>query len=38
MVLIITSILIVGLVGVSSLIMIVRLNKYNKNLRRCVEN
>ena len=33
-VLIITSILIVGLVSVSSLIMLVRLNKYNKNLRR----
>ncbi|HUW90877.1 MAG TPA: hypothetical protein VMV43_10250, partial [Candidatus Nanopelagicaceae bacterium] len=33
-VLIITSILIVGLVGISSLIMLVRLNKYNKNLRR----
>jgi len=33
-VLIITSILIVGLVSVSSLTMLVRLNKYNKNLRR----
>jgi len=33
-VLIITSILIVGLVSVSSLIILVRLNKYNKNLRR----
>jgi hypothetical protein len=33
-VLIITSILIVGLVGVSSLITLVRLNKYNKNLKR----
>ena len=33
-VLIITSILIIGLVSVSSLIMLVRLNKYNKNLRR----
>ena len=33
-VLIIASILIVGLVSVSSLIMLVRLNKYNKNLKR----
>ncbi len=37
-VVIITSILIVGLVGVSSLVMLVRLNKYNKKLRRSVEN
>jgi len=37
-VLIITSILIVGLVSVSSLIMLVRFNKYNKNLRRYEEN
>jgi len=33
-VLIITLILIVGLVSASSLIMLVRLNKYNKNLRK----
>ncbi|GAG94620.1 unnamed protein product [marine sediment metagenome] len=37
-VLIITSILIIGLVGVSSLVMLARWNKYNKNLRRSVEN
>jgi len=37
-VLIITSILIVGLVGVSSLVMLIRLNKYEKNFRRSVEN
>lgn len=37
-VLIITSILIVGLVGVSSLVMLARLNKYSKNLKRSVEN
>ena len=37
-VLIITSILIVGLVGVSSLVMLIRLNKYNKNLKGSVEN
>jgi len=38
MALMITSILIVGLVGVSSIVMLVRLNKYNKNLRSYVEN
>jgi len=37
-VVIISSILIIGLVGVSSLVMLVRLNKYSKKLRRSVEN
>ncbi len=38
MVLIITSVLIIGLVSVSSLIMLIRFNKYKKNLRGKVEN